>query len=88
VQRDPTLRPGDIVSTKEGLKTFSGKNGPSAAFAPVSPSTLAAGASRPRLTPPVDAPEIDDEPGTIVRPQNAQPQTAPPAANPNGPANR
>jgi hypothetical protein len=33
---DPTLRPGDIVSTKDGLMTYSGRNG-SAAFTPASP---------------------------------------------------
>jgi Protein of unknown function (DUF2865) len=35
-KNDPTLRPGDIVSTKDGLMTYSGRNG-SAAFTPASP---------------------------------------------------
>ena len=39
VKTDPTLRPGDIVSTKEGLMTYSGRGGQSA-FTPVAPSTL------------------------------------------------
>jgi hypothetical protein len=33
---DPTLRPGDMVSTKDGLMTYSGRNG-SAAFTPANP---------------------------------------------------
>jgi hypothetical protein len=28
VKTDPTLRPGDIISTKEGLMTYSGRSGP------------------------------------------------------------
>jgi hypothetical protein len=35
-KNDPTLRPGDIVSTKDGLMTYSGRNGASA-FTPASP---------------------------------------------------
>ncbi len=34
------LRPGDVVSTKEGLETYSGKTGKSGAFTPVSPAAL------------------------------------------------
>ena len=37
---DPTLRPGDVVSTKEGLETYGGKSGKSPAFTPVSPEAL------------------------------------------------
>jgi len=40
VKSDPTLRPGDVVSTKEGLETFNGKNGKSGAFTPVTPEAL------------------------------------------------
>jgi Protein of unknown function (DUF2865) len=35
-KNDPTLRPGDIVATKDGLMTFSGRNG-SGAFTPTGP---------------------------------------------------
>jgi hypothetical protein len=76
VKTDPTLRPGDIVSTKDGLMTYSGKNG-QAAFTPVDRSAVAAqlnpGTSRQRLTQPAppQQPEADDEPGTIVPPQSA-----------------
>ena len=37
---DPTLRPGDVVSTKEGLETYSGKTGKTPAFTPVTPEAL------------------------------------------------
>ena len=87
VKTDPTLRPGDIVSTKDGLVTYSGKSGQSPAFTPVNPATLAAG-SNPRSSrqvppQPAEPPlEVDDEPGTIVHPENAPPQNTPPVANP------
>src|SRR5262249_43421297 len=37
VKTDPTLRPGAISSTKDGLRPYSGRSG-AAAFTPVSPS--------------------------------------------------
>ncbi|MFZ3361656.1 MAG: DUF2865 domain-containing protein [Xanthobacteraceae bacterium] len=37
---DPTLRPGDVVSTKEGLETYNGRSGTAGAFTPVSPAEL------------------------------------------------
>jgi len=75
VKTDPTLRPGDIVSTKDGLMTYSGRSGQSA-FTPVSPSALGpqlnSVSSRQRPSPPAAQPQqADDEPGTIVHPQNA-----------------
>ena len=36
---DPTLRPGDIVATNEGLSTFRGKNTRSAEFTPITSSS-------------------------------------------------
>jgi hypothetical protein len=97
VKTDPTLRPGDIVSTKEGLETFSGKSGTSGTFTPVSPSALGpqlnsiGSPTRPvqpaqqqqQQQPPPQ--EVEDEPGTIVRPQASPP---PPAAAPRGSTNR
>jgi len=73
VKTDPTLRPGDIVSTKEGLMTYSGRGGQSA-FTPVAPSTLGPqlnsvlSRQKPASPQPVDQPqqEVEDEPGTIV----------------------
>ena len=98
VKTDPTLRPGDIISTKDGLMTFSGRSGQSA-FTPVAPSTLGpqlnSVSSRQKPQPqPVEQPqEVEDEPGTIVHPQNAQPASPPPEATapnvaPRGPAGR
>jgi hypothetical protein len=34
------LRPGDIVATKDGLASYTGRSGPSATFTPVNPATL------------------------------------------------
>jgi hypothetical protein len=85
VKTDPTLRPGDIISTKDGLMTFSGRSGQSA-FTPVAPSTLGpqlnsvSSRQKPTSSPPADQPpqEVEDEPGTIVHPQNGQPASPPP----------
>jgi len=82
VKTDPTLRPGDIVSTKDGLMTYSGRSG-QAAFTPVSPAALGpqlnsvsapSRQQRPASPPPANqaadqAQEIDDDPGTMVRVQ-------------------
>jgi hypothetical protein len=91
VKTDPTLRPGDIVSTKDGLMTFSGRSGQSA-FTPVAPSTLGpqlnsvSSRQKPTSPPAVERPQdVEDEPGTIVHPQGAQPANPPPQAiAPNG----
>jgi len=40
VRNDPTLRPGDIVATKDGMVSFTGRTGPGASFTPVNPATL------------------------------------------------
>ena len=40
VKTDPTLRPGDIVATKEGFTAFTGRSGAGATFTPVNPATL------------------------------------------------
>ena len=40
VRNDPTLRPGDIISTKDGLSAFTGKSGQGETFIPVNPATL------------------------------------------------
>ena len=72
VKNDPTLRPGDIVSTKDGLLAFTGKSGQAPAFTPVNPATLPAGIrpGSPQLQlPPSVGPAAEDEPGTIVQPQ-------------------
>jgi Protein of unknown function (DUF2865) len=73
---DPTLRPGDIVSTKDGLMAYAGKRGgQTAEFTPVDAFTLSADASakstRVRLSRRAteSTAAADDQPGTIVRPQ-------------------
>jgi hypothetical protein len=73
-QTDPTLRPGDIVATKDGFVAYAGKRGGQVAeFTPVDPATLALGAgTKPpavRLTRRTGEPPAavgDDEPGTVV----------------------
>jgi hypothetical protein len=37
---DPTLRPGDIVVTKDGLMAYTGKAGQTGAFTPVDPASI------------------------------------------------
>ncbi len=92
VKTDPTLRPGDIISTKEGLMTYSGRSGQSA-FTPVAPSTLGPPSRQKpqqQQPQPVEQPqqEVEDEPGTIVHPQAAQPAGPPPNPSPRSPAAR
>jgi hypothetical protein len=86
-KNDPTLRPGDIVSTKDGLVAFTGKSGAAAAFTPVNPATLPADIrpGSPQLQlPPSATPTADDELGTIVPRQNAQPKGTPAGVSPQG----
>jgi hypothetical protein len=68
---DPTLRPGDIVSTKDGgLVAYAGRNGTVDTFTPVNPSSVA-GQLNSVTTHVVsnkrgdDAP-VEDDPGTIT----------------------
>ena len=71
---DPTLRPGDIVATKDGFVAYAGKRGGQVAeFTPVDPATIALGAAaqppaarltRRKAEPPSQI--GDDEPGTVV----------------------
>ena len=75
---DSTLRPGDIVSTKDGMMAYSGKGG-AATYTPVDASAVNAelnpssspAASRVQLTKRNEPPPPDDDPGTIAPPQNA-----------------
>ena len=77
---DPTLRPGDMVSTKDGIVAYSGKSGSTEAFTQVDQTAIAAQlnpSSAPKLSRRNEpAAEVDDDPGTI-----AMPQTAPPPVN-------
>ena len=73
---DPTLRPGDIVSTKGGLMAYSGKNGKTAAFTPVDSSSVAdqpnSVTSRAAAKRHADETIADDDPGTIAAPTGGQ----------------
>ena len=68
---DPMLRPGDIISTKDGLMTYSGRSG-AQAFTPVSPAALGpqlnsvSSRSKPGQAP-APTQDADEDPGTITR---------------------
>jgi hypothetical protein len=76
VNKDPTLRPGDIVSTKGGLMAFTGRTGTAPGFTPVNPATLPddirPGSPQLRL-PPTAQSTSTDETGTVVPTPNRQP---------------
>ncbi len=87
---DPTLRPGDIVATKDGLMAYTGKTG-AAAYAPADRAAVAdqlnsitsrvqvsrRSAPKPASeTAQASAPGAEDDPGTI-----AQSRIAPPPVN-------
>jgi hypothetical protein len=81
VKRDPTLRPGDIVSTKEGLLAYTGRSQEGAAtFTPVNPATLPVNIrptlSQPRVSPSGE-PIANDDPGTLVQSQRPLPVNPP-----------
>jgi len=80
VKNDPTLRPGDIVSTKEGLMAYAGKSGRGAIFTPINPVVLPVDIrpASPSAASSEQGPAADDDPGTIVQPTKRQPQNAPP----------
>ncbi len=80
VKNDPTLRPGDIVSTKEGLMAYAGKSGRGAIFTSVNPAVLPVDIrpASPSAASSEHGPVADDDPGTIVQPTQRQPQNAPP----------
>ncbi len=69
VKNDPTLRPGDIVSTVDGLLAFAGKSEQGAVFTPVNPAMLPAnirpGPSHLALPQSTDPP-AEEDPGTIL----------------------
>jgi hypothetical protein len=72
---DPTLRPGDMVSTKDGIVAYSGRSGN--AFTPVDQTAIAAELSPSSATKlsrrNEPAAVVEDDPGTIAMPQAAQP---------------
>src|SRR6516164_2469199 len=74
VKRDPTLRPGDIVSTNEGLLAFTGRSEQGAAFTPVNPARLPPNikpGSSPNRVPAASVDSAaEDQGGTIVQRAN------------------
>jgi hypothetical protein len=88
VKTDPTLRPGDIVSTGNGLLSYTGRSGQTAAFTPVNPATLPADIGGSARTAPSSPPAAEEQSGTVVQQQTNAPETKPqapnkpPAANP------
>ena len=81
VKNDPTLRPGDIVSTKDGFLAYSGRSVQGAVFTPVNPATLPSDIGTAPLRPPSSSePAVEEDPGIIVQ------QIQQPAKAPNGPS--
>ncbi|HUC47806.1 MAG TPA: DUF2865 domain-containing protein [Xanthobacteraceae bacterium] len=87
VKSDPTLRPGDIVSTTTGLQAYTGKSGQTAAFTPVNPATLPVDIGSATLPAGTSlAPAPPDEPsGTTAQQQNSAQPTAAPQSKSQGP---
>jgi uncharacterized protein DUF2865 len=81
VKNDPTLRPGDIVSTKDGFLAYTGRSAQGAVFTRVNPATLPVDiGSAPLRSPPITEPGVEEDPGTVVQ------RTQQPAQAPNVPA--
>jgi hypothetical protein len=74
---DPTLRPGDIIVTKQGLMAYSGGGSGSASqFTPVQLSSVTTelnSVTKRMPHSPHRDPEADDDPGTIAMPQGPTP---------------
>jgi hypothetical protein len=86
VKTDPTLRPGDIVSTTTGLQAYTGKSGQTAAFTPVNPATLPVDIGSATLSGTSSNPAPPDEPSSPVVQQNTPPQASPPPTKPHAPS--
>jgi hypothetical protein len=76
---DPTLRPGDIVATKQGLMAYNGDKNAASQYTPVSVPSVATQlnsvtSARSALNR-QDANSVEDDPGTIAQ---SQPPVAPP----------
>lgn len=74
-KNDPTLRPGDIVSTADGLMAFAGRSAQGAFFTPVNPAMLPTNlrpGPPPSALSQISEPSPEDDPGTIVLPERRQ----------------
>jgi Protein of unknown function (DUF2865) len=81
VKTDPTLRPGDIVSTNSGLLSYTGRSGQAGAFTPVNPATLPVDiGSAPVGSVPTTQPSVNQQSGAVVQ-QGAAPQSSAPPSN-------
>jgi hypothetical protein len=85
VKTDPTLRPGDIVSTSNGLQAYTGRSGQSAAFTPVNPASLPVDIAGSTQTNSPSTPPAPAEPSGTTAQQTNPPQTAAPPAKPASP---
>lgn len=87
---DPTLRPGDIVVTQNGLMAYSGGSGQGAAYTPVDPSSVmrelnsVTSPQAPQRTELAGA----DAPRIMVEPPNAPPRALSPVADLRGQLDR
>jgi hypothetical protein len=91
VANDPTLRPGDIVVTDNGLMAYAGKRGQTATFTPVGPESVAAelnSVTVPPRTARRAAPPADGDTGVIVESQNTAPRYLSPVVDLRGQADR
>jgi hypothetical protein len=79
---DPTLRPGDIVVTNNGLMAYTGKPGPAGAFTPVDPASIGAQlnsvTSPQRVSARVKRADLQPPAPTVTETPDAQTQSAPP----------
>lgn len=78
---DPTLRPGDIVVTKNGLMAYTGKPGQAGEFTPVDPASISAAlnsvTSRPQVSRRVEQP-APEQPASVAQTPGAQTQNPAP----------
>ena len=82
---DPTLRPGDIVVTKDGLMAYTGKSGQGGAFTPVDPASISAELNsvtvRPRVSQHAELPAAEpapDDAGHDAQSPSVQIENTPP----------
>lgn len=90
VKTDPTLRPGDIVSTNNGLLSYTGRSGQAGAFTPVNPASLPVdiGSAPAGSIPTTTQPSSGQQSGAVVQQSPPQNKPPPPAAPVPRPQNR
>ncbi len=82
---DPTLRPGDIVVTANGLEAYAGKRGQTATYTPVDPARIMPQLNSVTSPPPRQAQNTEPSTGgqarIIVESENTPPQYLPPVVD-------